>query len=677
MPSRWFFGWRTRTFLTVIGAVACISFGGAVAGAQTVRDPSLRVMEVAAGLAEPTAMVFIGPADILVAQKNDGRVRRVTNGALQAGAVLDVAVDADSERGLLGMALHPNFPTTPFIYLYYTESATGGDTNGSPTPLGNRVYRYTWNGSALVSPALIVGLPVTPGPNHDGGTILFGPDGKLYVAIGDLNRNGPLQNNPSGAAPDDTGVILRLDDDGSVPPDNPFTSSGSPMNRYYAYGVRNSFGMSFDPVTNRLWMTENGPDRYDEINLVDPGFNSGWRQIMGPDSRDPEGVGNLFVVPDSHYRDPRFSWLEPVGVTGIAFLGNNAFVGDIIHGRLYRFPLNAARDGFVLSGQGLADLVADSDPELDEVILGTGFAGITDIKVGPDGLLYVLSFGAGAIFRVEPAAAQPPTLSLGFVGLAADYVGQGNAGFTGDGVPDGTFTLFLAPGSGRRTVTRLELRRSDNSGTWDTVPGSPVWALGAAYSPGRAPLNAPDGSVSFFLHEGDTVTLFAADDTGLFAPGSSFTLTATFADGSTAAASATIAPLASIVLAFNGLAADRVGQGNTVVAADGALDGTFTLSLAPGSGPRTVTRLQLRRSSDPGTWDTVPGSPFWTLGAADSDGTPLNAADGSVNFVLPEGASVTLFASDIAGLFAPGSLFTVTATFADGSTAVAFTSPGL
>jgi glucose/arabinose dehydrogenase len=174
---------------------------------------------------------------------------------LQAGQVLDLAVDSASERGLLGIALPPGFPGISFVYLYITESATGADTAGSPPPLGNRVYRYTWNGSALVSPVLIVSLPVTPGPNHNGGVILFGPDGKLYVVIGDLNHNGQLQNIATGPPPDDTGVILRLNDDGSVPLDNPFVSLGGNLAKYYAYGFRNSFGMAFDPVTAKLWMT--------------------------------------------------------------------------------------------------------------------------------------------------------------------------------------------------------------------------------------------------------------------------------------------------------------------------------------------------------------------------------------------------------------------------------------
>ncbi|HWP58188.1 MAG TPA: PQQ-dependent sugar dehydrogenase [Candidatus Acidoferrales bacterium] len=386
--------------------------------APSLTDSHLQVQELVSGLDSPTTMAFIGPDDILVLQKNDGRVRRVIGGILQAGEVLDVNVHSSSERGLLGIALHPAFPATPYVYLYFTESSTGSDTSDASTPLGNRIYRYTWNGSALVNPVLILSLPATPGPNHDGGIITFGPDGKLYAVIGDLNRNGQLQNFSSGPAPDDTSVVFRLNDDGTVPPDNPFAAQGGNLARYYAYGIRNSFGMAFDPLTERLWITENGPDAYDEINLVEPGFNSGWEQIMGPDSRDPQGAADLFVVAGSHYRDPAFSWRHPVAPTGVAFLKstalglkyeNDLFVGDINGGTLYRFTLNGARNGFDLTAP-LADRVADENADLAQVVFGTGFDGITDVKVGPDGLLYVVSFGAGKIYVISPAAYSPLTL---------------------------------------------------------------------------------------------------------------------------------------------------------------------------------------------------------------------------------------------------------------------------
>jgi glucose/arabinose dehydrogenase len=158
------------------------------------------------------------------------------------------------------------------VFLYYTE----GD------PLRNRIYKYQWNGETLINPQLILDLPAEPGPNHDGGKIIIGPDGYLYAVIGDLNHDGQLQNFPDGSPPDDTGSIARINpEDGSAAPNNPFISNGTDaLNKYYAYGIRNSFGI--DLLTGNLWDTENGPASYDEINLVRPGFNSGWQTVMGP-----------------------------------------------------------------------------------------------------------------------------------------------------------------------------------------------------------------------------------------------------------------------------------------------------------------------------------------------------------------------------------------------------------
>ncbi len=239
----------------------------------------------------------------------------------------------------------------------------------------------------------------------------FGPDGKLYVVIGDLNRNGQLQNFSTGPAPDNTGVIFRINDDGTAPSDNPFASQPD-LAKYYAYGIRNSFGLAFDPLSGELWDTENGPDAYDEINLVRPGFNSGWERIMGPVNRDPQATSDLVQFPGSQYTDPKFSWFSSVGPTAIVFLNSNrlgipyqndVFVGDINNGNLYRFKPNLTRSGFLFQNPALADLVADDADELQEVIFGTGFGGITDLKVGPDGFLYVLSF-QGKIFVVSRAS---------------------------------------------------------------------------------------------------------------------------------------------------------------------------------------------------------------------------------------------------------------------------------
>jgi glucose/arabinose dehydrogenase len=433
------------------------TLSAAAALAQTSSDPSWTVTPVLPlfTLAEPTSMEFVGPDDFLVLEKSTGRVRRVQDGVLSPTVALDAAVNADSERGMLGIAINGESPRK--VFLYYTE-AQGGD--GGPA-LGNRVYRYTWNPTTglLESPQLILDLPVTPGNNHNGGVLVMGrpSDGAsagdgafLYVVIGDVARNGKLQNRVLGPDPDDTGVILRVDQNGNPAASNPFTpyctsattlacdehsdcGANGPCRlevaRYYAYGVRNSFGMALDPLTGRLWMTENGPSSYDEVNLVDPGLNSGWNLIMGPDARDPQGPGDLWDMPGSGstYDDPEFSWFDTIAPTGIAFplassLGHPydqmALVGENNDlSQIYALPLNASRTGFDFSGYtGVEDLVADSTAERDQFAIASGFFSITDLGFGPDRNLYVVSIGWGTVFRISGPAVVP---ALGFGSLLA------------------------------------------------------------------------------------------------------------------------------------------------------------------------------------------------------------------------------------------------------------------
>jgi hypothetical protein len=225
------------------------------------------------------------------------------------------------------------------------------------------------------------------------------------------------------------------------------------VDKYYAYGIRNSFGMAFDHMTGKLWKTENGPDAYDEINMVEPGFNSGWERIMGPDRRDPQSVSSLFSLAGSHYADPKFSWRNPVGVTGIVFLDsaqlgpkyeNDVFVGDVNNGILYHFEPNPARDGFIFTNPALLDHVIDQSGQSNEVILGTGFNGITDLKVGPDGFLYLVSIGAGAIYRISLAVTPL------FIGAVALPLAEADAAYSADlGIGGGTapYTVALTGGA--------------------------------------------------------------------------------------------------------------------------------------------------------------------------------------------------------------------------------------
>lgn len=380
-----------------------------------VNDANLRVEKVIEGMASPTSMAFLDNDDLLILQKDNGIVRHVSNGILQQGGVLSLPVDSERERGLLGIAVSNEADSsgTRAVFLYFTESAQAGG-------IRNKVDRYDWTGSGNLSGGTpVLDLPAIPGPNHNGGKLIMGPDGMLYAVIGDLNHQGKLQNFQDGNPPDDTSVILRVDHEGKAPDDgnNSVLSDSDAqvsdsLRRYYAYGIRNSFGIAFDPVTGTLWDAENGSTEYDEINVVKPGFNSGWRTVMGPIERNDKTIDDLVRFNGSQYADPVFSWLVSEGITDIEFLNstrlgdrytNNIFVGNVNKGALYFFTVNDNRTGLTFDGSsGLADLIADNNAELTAVTLGTGFGEITDIETGPDGYLYILSLN-GSLYRIVPA----------------------------------------------------------------------------------------------------------------------------------------------------------------------------------------------------------------------------------------------------------------------------------
>jgi aldose sugar dehydrogenase len=380
----------------------------------TISDPNLRPEKVITGLERPTSMAFLDNDDIVITQKDNGRVRLVSNGILQPQSILQAPVANNSERGLLGVAIAntTTSSTAKTVFLYYTEPV-GGDQ------VRNRLYKYEWDGTGnMTGGQLILDLPGEPGPNHDGGKIAIGPDRTLYTVIGDLNRDGMLQNVIEGPPPDDSSVILRLDYNGNAVGSPSLSNGGVNLTKYYAYGIRNSFGFDFDPLTGLLWDTENGPAEFDEINIVLPGFNSGWNRVMGPIGREGITAGDLVQFQGSHYADPVFSWLQSVGVTDIEIFNSsslgeryayNMFVGDYNNGNLYFFTVNSNRTGLDLGNiAGLEDLVADNNEELHAVIFGREFpGGITDIETGPDGYLYILTL-AGDLYRIVPGAPPSP-----------------------------------------------------------------------------------------------------------------------------------------------------------------------------------------------------------------------------------------------------------------------------
>jgi aldose sugar dehydrogenase len=443
----------------------------------TLEDRNLAVRTVVGGLSLPVSMAFLGDDEFLVLEKASGRVKRVAGGVVQ-GVVLDLAVNSASERGLLGIALHPAFPDTPWVYLYWTESTTGADSTVlSETPLlGNRVDRFVWAGGTLTFDSNIIQLRAFQADagqplrgNHNGGVLRFGHDGKLFVVIGDNGRRGQMQNLEDGPTPPDpddqfggpepdaahlTGVVLRLNDDGSAPVDNPFYTTGSAIGgevgasvqRVFAYGVRNSFGMAVDSQTGDLWIQENSDDAFDEINRVEAGHNNGWVQVMGPIDRvaqfkaievaragglqqirwppaniadtPAEAFARLFMLPGAQYSDPEFSWKFAVAPAGIGFMESRAlgpqYEGDLIvgasrtnllSGYLFRFNLTGNRQKIGVDDPRLDDRVADNTDKFDiteseTLVFGRNFGVGTDIHTGPNGNLYVVSLSNGAVYEV-------------------------------------------------------------------------------------------------------------------------------------------------------------------------------------------------------------------------------------------------------------------------------------
>ena len=395
------------------------AFGQRQLSLPQLNDEALRVELVIEELLFPTSMVFVDNDTLLVTQKNNGNVISIINGKVNNHSATSVEVNNEGFKGHLGIAAmeKPSSSShTKFVFLYFTESLGEEQTR-------NRVYRYEWNreNQVLVKGTMILDLPAEPESVHNGGKLEADRNDNLYAVIGDLGRDGQLQNVRDGPAADDTSVIIRITQNGSSAADNPFVeSSNERMQKYFAYGIRNSFGLAIDPIRGLLWDTENGPDSYDEINIVHPGFNSGWNRIMGPTSPSSTEQADLeeelMIFDGSKYADPVFSWKDPAGLTDLEFFNStafgpeyayNLFVGDINNGNLYYFELNENRTGIKLDDSDLDDLtvqVADDEQELSEIVFGNGFeGGITDIETGPDGFLYILTFN-GNIYRILPVA---------------------------------------------------------------------------------------------------------------------------------------------------------------------------------------------------------------------------------------------------------------------------------
>jgi glucose/arabinose dehydrogenase len=363
----------------IILVAACLCLSGASFSINAATLPAGFTETQVAGLPNPTAMELAPDGRLFVCLQT-GQLRVIKNGVLLPPPFLTVNTDSNGERGLLGIAFDPNFSINKSIYVYYTV----------PTPvLHNRVSRFTANGDVVVpgSEFVILDLdPLSGATNHNGGAIHFGPDGKLYVAVGENanSANSQLFTNRLGK-------MLRINSDGTIPSDNPFLTMTSGDNRsIWAMGLRNPFTFAFQPNTLRMFINDVGQNAWEEINDGIAGSNYGWPNAEG-------------ITHDVRYRDPLFAYAHGTSnTTGCAIAG-----GSFYNPAAVQFPSTYVGKYF------FADLCSGWIRVLDPsdntaTLFATGINQPVDLKVADDGTLYYLSRGSSAVFRVQFPS--PPVL---------------------------------------------------------------------------------------------------------------------------------------------------------------------------------------------------------------------------------------------------------------------------
>ena len=333
-----------RVVLAAICVVAAAVLPGTAAGSAGT------VEVVLAHAAFPTNLALAPDGRLFFTEKETGLVRVIgADGVLRGEPFASVAVDGGAESGLLGIALHPRFDEgEPWVYLYRSDPETGM----------NEILRVRAGDDRAVGAfeLLLRTVPATNG-YHNGGDLLFGPDGMLYVSVGEAHEAERAQD------PEDLGgKVLRVTPEGAPAPGNPL-GDGSPV---FTFGHRNSFGLCADPATGDIWETENGPDRDDEVNVLVPGANYGWPEVTG-DS-------------DGRFQDPLGTFPQTVALTGCAWWRGALYVGSYNDGIVRRILSDGRRQD-----------------------IATMPAGVTDLQAGADGRLYVAT-AVAIVALADPAA---------------------------------------------------------------------------------------------------------------------------------------------------------------------------------------------------------------------------------------------------------------------------------
>lgn len=328
---------------------------------------AITASKFAGSLNAPVAFTFAPDGRVFYGERFTGKIRILTADGSGDSVFFQVPnVVSNGEQGLLGLALHPNYPATPYVFAYATRLVSGNERN--------QIVRVTDNAGTGENMQVIWSSPTVSGSYHDGGHIAFGPDGKLYAVVGEGHSSANAQKMTN-----DAGKILRMDTDGTAPGDNPF---GSKL--IWTYGLRNSFGFDFDPLTGRLWESENGPECNDEINRIIKGRNYGW----GPH----ETCSHPPAAPRNTNQDgakpikPEIWWTPTVAPTGTAFC-DSCGLGPRTDGRLLVGQYNTGR---------IVKLRLDSDRR--EIAGSKNFyqhsEGILSIETAPDGSIYFSDSGA-------------------------------------------------------------------------------------------------------------------------------------------------------------------------------------------------------------------------------------------------------------------------------------------
>jgi glucose/arabinose dehydrogenase len=350
---------------------------------------NIRVDKVADGLANPWSLAFLPDGDMLVTERA-GRLRRIHDGTLSASPIAGVPeVKITVLGGLLDVLPHPDFANNQWLYLSYAKAHQDGKRSTTAIARGRlEAERLTEVQDIFIAESW------SESPTNFGGRMVFGPDGMLYMSVGERQEQERAQDGR-----DHGGKLLRLRDDGSIPQDNPFVGRDDMLPEIYALGIRSPQGLAVNPRDGGIWENEHGPLGGDEMNIMRAGANYGWP--LATHGRDYDGTSISDLTGRADLQDPFMIWIPSIAISGLSFYEGdvfplwkgNAFVGSMVMGRT---PMTGHVQRITFSDEGVA--------LAREPLLQALRQRIRDVRAGPDGFLYVLTdHNPGAVLRVSPA----------------------------------------------------------------------------------------------------------------------------------------------------------------------------------------------------------------------------------------------------------------------------------